>query len=75
MLPTYKDYKILKELGKTIRAERKVCELSIKELAGMAKISGVYLNNIELGYENPSVYVLERIAKSLEKVLEIQFVG
>jgi len=71
-LPTYPEYKIQKMIGKAIRHERQLLKLSINKVSQMSGISSVYINNIELGNENPTVGVLVDIAKALKKVIDIE---
>jgi transcriptional regulator with XRE-family HTH domain len=53
-------------LGEFIRAQRKLANLSLRELATMADVSNAYLSQIERGLHEPSVRVLRSIAQALE---------
>src|SRR5262249_21667590 len=53
-------------LGEFIRAQRKLANLSLRELAAMADVSNAYLSQIERGLHEPSVRVLRSIAQALE---------
>jgi transcriptional regulator with XRE-family HTH domain len=54
------------QLGKLIRRQRELHELSMRQLARMAGISNPYLSQIETGLREPSERVLDAIARSLE---------
>ena len=53
-------------LGEYIRQQRKLHELSMRQVADLAGISNPYLSQIERGLRDPSERVLEAIADSLE---------
>jgi transcriptional regulator with XRE-family HTH domain len=55
----------LELLGDFIRRERKVANLSLRELAQKTNISNPYLSQIERGLHEPSVRVLKAIAGAL----------
>jgi transcriptional regulator with XRE-family HTH domain len=52
-------------LGEIIRQQRRLAELSMRQLAGMVGISNPYLSQIERGLRAPSQRVLHAIAASL----------
>ena len=52
-------------LGEFIRSQRKLAQLSLRELAGMTKVSNAYLSQIERGLHQPSVRVLKSLAAAL----------
>jgi transcriptional regulator with XRE-family HTH domain len=56
----------LEALGEFIRAQRKLANLSLRELAAMTDVSNAYLSQIERGLHEPSVRVLRSIAQALE---------
>ena len=56
----------IEALGEFIRAQRKLANLSLRELAAMADVSNAYLSQIERGLHEPSVRVLRSIAQALE---------
>ena len=64
----------LKALGSYLRAQRRLANLSLRQMADMAQISNPYLSQIERGMHEPSVHVLRSLAKALnvsaETVLE-----
>src|SRR6266567_7523013 len=55
----------LELLGDFIRRERKLANLSLRELAQKTNISNPYLSQIERGLHEPSVRVLKAIAGAL----------
>ena len=61
-------------LGSFIHTQRKLAQLSLRELAGLTNLSNAYLSQIERGLHEPSVRVLNSIAAALdisaEKLLE-----
>jgi transcriptional regulator with XRE-family HTH domain len=52
-------------LGSFIRSQRKLADLSLRELAEMTEISNPYLSQLERGLHQPSVRVLKSIANAL----------
>jgi transcriptional regulator with XRE-family HTH domain len=64
----------LKALGSYLRAQRRLANLSLRQMAALAQISNPYLSQIERGLHEPSVHVLRSIARALnlsaETVLE-----
>src|SRR6476659_6882413 len=52
-------------VGELIRQQRKLAELSMRQVAAMAGISNPYLSQIEHGLRAPSTDVLEGIAATL----------
>ena len=57
--------KQLQALGDFIKAQRKMAELSLRELAARTNVSNPYLSQIERGLHEPSVRVLKAIAGAL----------
>lgn len=53
-------------LGGFIRAQRRLANLSLRELASVANVSSAYLSQLERGRHAPSVKVLRSIAHGLE---------
>ena len=53
-------------IGETIRRQRELNQVSMRQFADMAGISNPYLSQIERGLREPSERVLEAIAESLE---------
>ena len=66
---------INKQLGYRIRYLRQNKGLSIEALALEANINRNYLGDLERGMRNPTVVVLNRIAKALEVDLSTLFEG
>jgi transcriptional regulator with XRE-family HTH domain len=57
-------------IGETIRKQRELSNVSMRQFAEMAGISNPYLSQIERGLREPSERVLEAIAESLETSAE-----
>src|SRR5438132_14061346 len=55
----------LEALGEFIRSQRKMAQLSLRELADRTHVSNPYLSQIERGLHEPSVRVLKAIAGAL----------
>ena len=53
-------------LGAFIRAQRRLADLSLREMATMTHVSNAYLSQIERGLHQPSVRVLSAIANALD---------
>lgn len=66
---------INKQLGARIRYLRQQKNMTIEELALEAEINRNYLCDLERGTRNPTVVVLNKIAKSLDITLSILFEG
>ncbi len=52
-------------LGAFIRAQRKMANLSLRQLAELTSLSNPYLSQIERGLHQPSVRVLKAISEAL----------
>jgi len=52
-------------LGDYLKEQRKIAQLSIRQLAAAAGVSNPYLSQIERGIRKPSAGVLQQIAKAL----------
>jgi len=61
---------VRKRIGLNIAALRKAKGLTQEELGHRAKIHQTYLSNVEQGRRNPSLVVLDRLAKALKVELE-----
>ena len=57
-------------LGDLIREQRKLARLSLRDLAGMTRVSNAYLSQVERGIHEPSLRVLRAVAQALEVPLE-----
>jgi transcriptional regulator with XRE-family HTH domain len=55
----------LVELGAFIRAQRQLADLSLRQMAELARISNPYLSQLERGLHEPSMRVLQSIAAAL----------
>ncbi|HVA44117.1 MAG TPA: helix-turn-helix transcriptional regulator [Acidimicrobiales bacterium] len=55
----------LETLGNFIHSQRKLANLSLRELAERTNVSNPYLSQIERGLHEPSVRVLRSIARAL----------
>jgi transcriptional regulator with XRE-family HTH domain len=60
-------------LGSFIRAQRKMANLSLRQLADLTKLSNPYLSQIERGLHQPSVRVLKQISDALNVSAETLF--
>jgi transcriptional regulator with XRE-family HTH domain len=61
-------------LGSFIRAQRRLANLSLRQLSALTEVSNPYLSQIERGLHEPSLHVLRSIADALnisaETILE-----
>ena len=55
----------LEALGSFIRSQRRLANLSLRDLAARTDVSNPYLSQIERGLHEPSVRVLRSIARAL----------
>lgn len=60
----------MEALGSFIRTQRKLADLSLRELAEMTEVSNPYLSQLERGLHQPSVRVLKSIAQALNMSAE-----
>lgn len=60
-------------LGEFIRSQRELANLSLRQLADMAKISNPYLGQVEKGLYKPSAEVLKSIANALSMSAETMY--
>ncbi|MGI9597665.1 MAG: helix-turn-helix domain-containing protein [Acidimicrobiales bacterium] len=58
-------YPGLEQMGEFIRAQRKMMELSQRELAKLTELSDPYVSQLERGLHEPSVRVLKSLAGAL----------
>lgn len=54
-----------RDLGRYIRAQREIAEISIRGLARAANVSDSYLSQVERGIYKPSAEVLTSISRAL----------
>lgn len=57
-------------IGLNVQRLRRAKELSQEELAARADVHQTYLSGVERGRRNPSVLILDRIAKALGADIE-----
>jgi transcriptional regulator with XRE-family HTH domain len=53
-------------LGAYIRTQRRLADLSLRQLAEMTSISNAYLSQVERGLHQPSLRILRSIAEALK---------
>ncbi|WP_369135177.1 helix-turn-helix domain-containing protein [Modestobacter sp. I12A-02662] len=56
----------VRRLGQYIRLQRQMADLSLRGMADLTKVSNAYLSQIERGLHQPSLRVLQAIAKALD---------
>lgn len=61
------------EIGEFIRTQRRLANLSLRQLANLASISNAYLSQVERGIYRPSAEVLKSIADALNVSVEVAF--
>jgi transcriptional regulator with XRE-family HTH domain len=54
-----------RQLGQYIRLQRQMADLSLRGMADLTKVSNAYLSQVERGLHQPSLRVLQAIAKAL----------
>ena len=59
------DREHLRALGDFIRAQRRLAQLSLREMAARTNVSNPYLSQLERGLHEPSVRVIKSIAEAL----------
>jgi transcriptional regulator with XRE-family HTH domain len=64
---------LLRGVGDFIRSQRELANLSLRQLAEVAKISNPYLSQIERGLHKPSADVLKNIAAALQISAETMY--
>jgi transcriptional regulator with XRE-family HTH domain len=55
-----------KAVGEFIRSQRRLADLSLRQLSALAQVSNPYLSQIERGIHKPSAEVLKGIADALQ---------
>lgn len=60
-------------LGEFIKTQRELADLSLRELAKIAKISNPYLSQVERGLYKPSADVLKNLAAALRISAETMY--
>jgi transcriptional regulator with XRE-family HTH domain len=61
----------MEKFGAFIRAQRKLANLSLRQLAELTSLSNPYLSELERGMHQPSVRVLKSLASSLNVSAEM----
>ena len=61
-------------LGKFIKRQRELAQLSVRQLADICGISNPYLSQIERGLRTPSSMILQSLAKGLRMSAETLYV-
>ena len=61
------------ELGEFLRVQRELAQLSLRQLADMAKVSNAYLSQVERGLYRPSAQVLKNLADALKLSVETMY--
>ncbi len=64
----------LHDLGAFIREQRRIAELSLRNLSTLAGVSNPYLSQIERGLRKPSAEILQAIARALAISAETLYV-
>ncbi|WP_308203793.1 helix-turn-helix domain-containing protein [Frankia gtarii] len=64
----------VRDLGDFIRDQRRVAQISLRQLAKQAGVSNPYLSQIERGLRRPSAEILQQIAKALRISAEVLYV-
>jgi len=58
-------------LGAYIRAQRRLADLSLRQLADLSDVSNAYLSQVERGLHQPSLKVVQSIAHALNLSSEV----
>ena len=61
------------ELGEFIRLQRRLAQLSLRQLADLAEVSNAYLSQVERGLYRPSAQVLKSLADALKVSVETMY--
>ena len=64
----------LSALGELIRSQRRLANLSLRDLAERTNVSNPYLSQIERGLRKPSADILQQIAKALRISAETLYI-
>jgi transcriptional regulator with XRE-family HTH domain len=68
-----RDDEVWKGLGEFIKAQRELANLSLRQLADLAKVSNPYLSQVERGLYKPSAEVLKNLANALHMSAETMY--
>jgi len=61
-------------LGQFIRSQRRLADLSLRQLADLADVSNAYLSQVERGLYQPSAQVLKNLAGALHLSAESLYI-
>ena len=64
---------IQKQFGKLVRTRRRALDMSQEELGDKSDLNRGYISDIERGLRNPSLKVIDRVAKALGMELDELF--
>ncbi|WP_419917939.1 helix-turn-helix domain-containing protein [Candidatus Poriferisocius sp.] len=59
------DHTAIEAFGSYLRSQRKLAQLTLRELSDLAQVSNPYLSQLERGLHQPSVRVIKSLAKAL----------
>ncbi|MEP0868824.1 helix-turn-helix domain-containing protein [Trichocoleus desertorum AS-A10] len=63
---TQNDQEIRLRFGKAIRRRRRELDITQEKLAELAELHRTYISNLERGDANPSLDMIDRLAKALD---------
>ena len=66
--------KTVESLGDYLREQRRLAQMSLRQLAELSDVSNPYLSQIERGLRRPSAEVLQQIARGLKISVESLYV-
>lgn len=66
--------KTVENLGDYLREQRRLAQMSLRQLAEQSEVSNPYLSQIERGLRRPSAEVLQQIARALKISVESLYV-
>lgn len=66
--------KTVENLGDYLREQRRLAQMSLRQLAEKSEVSNPYLSQIERGLRRPSAEVLQQIARALKISVESLYV-
>ena len=64
----------VESLGEYLREQRRLAQMSLRQLAEQSDVSNPYLSQIERGLRRPSAEVLQQIARALKISVESLYV-
>ncbi|MCY4195041.1 MAG: helix-turn-helix transcriptional regulator, partial [bacterium] len=59
------DQTAVEAFGNYLRSQRKLAQLTLRELSDLAEVSNPYLSQLERGLHQPSVRVIKSLARAL----------